>query len=257
MFTQQTKEKLLDLNLAGFIQVLDEVAANPSMATSLDINDVLGLMVDREFDQRDNRRFKRLMKAAKLRYPHACIENIDYQQPREFNQQQLRQLVSCQWIQQSHNLVLRGPTGVGKSFIACALGQQACRMGLSTRYFRTTRLNEQFRVAHADGSYQRLLSQLAKTQLLILDDWGIDQLNRQARQDILEVLEDRASRGSTLLTTQLPTEHWHEYIGDSTIADAICDRLLHRAYTISITGDSMRKTEPTLDSCRSARHSTS
>ena len=134
-----------------------------------------------------------------------------------------------------------GPTGTGKSYLACALGHQACQMALKVRYFRVSRLIEQLRLSHADGSYSRLLDQLAKFSLLILDDWGIDQLDRQARRDLLEVLEDRYAKSSTLITSQLPVENWHHFIGDDTIADAVCDRVLNNAYTIPIKGESMRK----------------
>lgn len=237
----QTKEKLNYLKLEGFLQVAEEIQQNPKQPV-LDMQEWLALMVDRELQLRDNRRLKRLITAAKLRYPNACFEDIAWDAVRKFNQKQLRQLSHCQWINQARNIILIGPTGVGKSYFACALGQQACRMQHSVRYFRMPRLIEILRIAHADGSYQRKLEQLAKTQLIILDDWGLDQLEREARRDMLEVLEDRVGNTATIITSQLPIEHWHQYIGDGTLADAICDRILHNSYQFNIKGDSMRKT---------------
>lgn len=244
MTIAQTKEKLSQLKLPGFMEVFNEQFNNPK-APTLTIDELLSLMVERELMLRHERKLHRLQKVAKLRYPNAAIEGIDYHQPRQFNQQQLRLLSQGDWIKHNHNLILMGPTGVGKTFIACALGDKACRQEHSVRYYRVSRLIENLRIAHVDGSYQRLLAQLAKVKLLILDDWGMDKLSRQARQDLLEVLEDRSGLQATLITTQLPADCWHNYIGDSTIADAICDRLLHDAYLITIEGDSMRKSKKT------------
>ena len=241
----QTKEKLNALKLEGFLQILEELQNNPNR-TVFDMQEWLTLMVDREVTLREGRRMSRLIKTAKLRYPTACFEDISWEASRTFNQKQLRELSHCQWISQFRNVILIGATGVGKSYFACALGQQACRMHYSVRYFRMPRLIELLSIAHADGSYQRKLEQLAKTQLLILDDWGLDQLEREARRDMLEVLEDRVGRTSTIITSQLPIDHWHQYIGDGTLADAICDRILHNAYKINITGESMRKTSANL-----------
>ena len=241
----QTKEKLHTLKLEGFIQVVEELHKQPN-APCLDMQEWLTLMVEREHQLRDNRRLTRLIKAAKLRYPNACFEDIDWQQSRQFNQAQLRQLSHCEWVKQARNVILLGPTGVGKSYFACALGQQACRMHYGVRYFRMPRLIESLHIAHADGSYQRKLEQLAKTPLLILDDWGLDQLEREARRDILEVLEDRVGRVSTIITSQLSVTHWHQFIGDGTLADAICDRVLNNAYTFDLKGESMRKVKSDL-----------
>ncbi len=238
MLIGQTKQKLSELKLPGFIQVLEETLVNPS---SLSAAEIIGLMADRELVNRQNRRQSRLLKKAKLRYPQASIENIDYQKTRTWNQQQYLSLTDCAFIRQNRNLVLTGPTGVGKSFLACSLGYQACRLFFSVRYFRVPRLLENLRIAHADGSHTLVLEQLSKTQLLILDDWGIDRLERQGRKDLLEILEDRYQRGSTIVTTQLPIELWADYIGDSTLSDGICDRLLSNAYQINLSGESMRK----------------
>lgn len=238
MLIAQTKQKLAELKLPGFIQVLEEILVNP---TPLTPSEIIGLMADRELINRQNKRLARLLKNAKFRYSQASIENIDYQKAREWNHQQYLALTDCAFINQYRNLILIGPTGVGKSFLACALGHQACRLLFNVRYFRLPRLLEDLRIAHADGSYTGILEQLSKARLLILDDWGIDQLERQGRKDLLEILEDRYQKGSTIITTQLPIELWADYIGDSTLADAICDRLLSNSYQIKLTGPSMRK----------------
>lgn len=245
MMTPQTKEKLTQLKLQSFIDVFDEIILNKTH--SLSLGEALTMMADRELLTRDNRRLKRLLKAAKLRYPSACVTQIDYQQSRKFEHERLRQLTQCEWVRQHRNVIFTGPAGVGKSYLACALGHQACQMAMTTQYYRVARLIETLRLSHADGSYSRLLDRLSKVQLLILDDWGIDQLDRQARRDLLEVLEDRYAKTATIITTQLPVDKWHQFIGDDTIADAICDRVINNAYTITITGESMRKVKNLTD----------
>ena len=239
MITQQTSEKLLKLKLSAFVEVCDDMANNNSYTLSLE--EALALMVDRELLQRQQRKQARLLKMAKLHFPQATLEDIDYRLPRQFNQQQFRSLASMDWLQKGRNIIFTGPTGVGKSHLACALGHLACRELFHTEYYRVPRLIEQLRLSHADGTYTRCLDAIAKKQLLILDDWGIDQLDRQARRDLLEVLEDRCGKASTIITTQLPIEHWHDYIGDGTIADAICDRVINQAYRFNMTGESVRK----------------
>ena len=244
---QQTIEKLQQLKLNGFIQIIDELETLTNQPLTVD--DILTLMVERECLIRQNKRLKRLMKNAKLRYPNACVENIHFQAKRELNQQQLRQLMQPQWIENARNIVFIGPTGVGKSYLACAFGQMACRHQYSVLYTRVARLLDKMRMARLDGSYQTLLNKIAKTHVLILDDWGLDQLEREARHDLLELLEDRVSNVATIITTQLPPDKWHAYIGDDTLADAICDRVLHSAYNIQIKGESMRKHIDSIDSC--------
>ena len=234
----ENKDKLMQLKLPAFVEVFDEIMANSSHNLSLE--ESLAMMVDRELILRDNRRLARLLKSAKLRYPSASIHNIDFSDRREFNKEQVRELTHCDWVQKMRNVILTGPTGSGKSYLACALGHQACQKGFRTKYFRVTRLIEQLRLSHADGSYTRLLEQLAKIDLLILDDWGIDQLDRQGRRDLLEVLEDRYAKSSTIITAQLPTDHWHNFIGDDTIADAVCDRVMSNSYRLTFKGDSLR-----------------
>lgn len=236
-----TKEQLHQLKLAAFIDVFEEIMANNYH--DLGLEEALDMMLQREIVIRDNKRLARLLKAAKLRYPNACIADIDYRQPRDFNKDQLKELTHCDWLRQSKNVILCGATGTGKSYFACAIGHQACQLGHKVRYLRVNRLTEQLRLSHADGSYGKTLEQFAKVPLLILDDWGIDQLDRQARRDLLEILEDRYARASTIIITQLPIDKWHHFIGDDTIADAVCDRIINNAYVLNIKGDSMRKNQ--------------
>ena len=236
-----TKEQLQALKLPAFIEVFNEISLNTQQSLSLE--ESLSMMVERETIQRDNKRLSRLLKAAKLRYPSACVSDIDYRQSRQFNHDQVRQLTHCEWIKEHKSVIFTGPAGTGKSYFACALAQQACQMRHKVRYLRVTRLVEQLRLSHADGSYGKILDQFAKLDLMILDDWGIDQLDRQSRRDLLEVLEDRYAKTSTIITTQLPLDKWHNFIGDDTIADAICDRIINNAYVIEINGESMRKSE--------------
>lgn len=237
----QTKEMLQQLKLPAFIEVFEEITQNHSHQLSLE--EALAMMTERELIFRDNKRLVRLLKAAKLRYPSASVSSIDYKQQREFNRDQVREFTHCEWMNKAKNIIFTGPTGSGKSYLACALGHQACLKGYKTRYFRVTRLIEQLRLSHADGSYTRMLEQISKIQLVILDDWGIDQLDRQARRDLLEVLEDRYGQSSTIITSQLPGDAWHNFIGDDTIADAVCDRVISNSYRIEIKGESMRKKE--------------
>ena len=244
MLQQPTLEKLRALKLTGMAEAFAQQLTQPQ-THDLSFDERLALLVDREILFRDNRRLTRLLKAAKLRQ-NACIEDLDHAHPRGLQRARMADLDSCNWIHAHHNLCITGPTGCGKTWIACALGNQACRRGLSTRYLRLPRLLEQLRIAHGDGSYARLMGQLAKTDLLILDDWGIQKIAAPQRNDLMEVIEDRHGLRSTLIASQLPVEHWHEYIGEATLADAILDRLLHNAHRLALNGESMRKTNPEL-----------
>jgi DNA replication protein DnaC len=245
MLKQHTREQLQALKLVGMLDALDQQQNQPT-THDLAFEERLALLVDREVLHRENRRLARLLKAAKLRID-ACVEEIDYRHPRGLQKSRMAQLASLDWIRQSLNLCLTGPTGCGKTWIACALGNQACRQGLSVRYMRLPTLLEQLRIAHGDGSYVRLMGQLLKTDLLILDDWGIQPLTRPQRNDLMEVIEDRHDRRSTLIASQLPIDHWHDYIGEATLADAILDRLLHGAHRLKLTGESMRKERAAVD----------
>lgn len=240
MLTQNTLDTLRRLKLTGMSDAFERQLAQPA-THDLAFEERLALLVDHEVLHRENRRLARLLKAARLRVP-ACVEDIDYRHPRGLERSRMASLASGDWIGQALNLCITGPTGCGKTWLACALGNQACRQGRSVRYLRVPRLFEQLRIAHGDGSYARLMGQLLKTDLLILDDWGMQKVTGPQRQDLMEVIEDRHGRGSTLIASQLPTEYWHEYIGAATLADAILDRLLHGAHRLNLKGESMRKT---------------
>ena len=198
------------------------------------------MLVDRELTSRDNRRLARLLKAAKLKF-NACVEDIDYRHPRGLQRSQMASLITGDWVRQRQNVLITGLTGCGKTWLACALANQACRQGMSTFYVRTTRLLEDLRIAHADGSYAKKLAQLAKLELLILDDFGLQKLSRAQAQDLLELIDDRHGARSLIITSQLSTDHWHDTLGDPTLADAILDRVLHNAHKILLDGESMRK----------------
>lgn len=245
MAHQHTIERLRTLRLTGMAEALTHQLAQPEIG-QLSFEERLALLVDEELLYRDNRRLTRLLKAAKLRQS-ACAEEIDYRHPRGIDRSYLTSLTHGHWIERKQNLCITGPTGTGKTWLACALGNQACRQGRSVRYFRVPRLFEQLRIAHGDGSYARLMNQLANTDLLILDDWGIQKLTAPQRNDLMEVIEDRNGLSSTLIASQLPVENWHDFIGEATLADAILDRLLHNAHRLPLKGDSMRKKQRKLD----------
>jgi len=245
MLNQQTRDQLAALKLTGMCEAFEQQLQQPD-THSLAFEERFALLVERELLYRDNRRLTRLLQLARLR-ENACVEDIDYKHRRGLKRQQMAALASTEWIHQAHNLVITGPTGCGKTWLACALGNQACRLGLSTRYLRVPRLFEKLRIAHGDGSYPRLMRTLAKTQLLILDDWGIQKMTPPQRGDLMEIIEERHHRRATLIASQLPTEHWHEYLGEPTLADAILDRLLHNAHRLTLTGESMRKKHALVD----------
>ena len=247
MLHQHTLEKLHQLRLTGMAAAFEQQLAQPA-SQELSFEERFGLLLDQEILYRDNRRLARLLKAAKLRVG-ACVEDIDYRHPRGIDRPFMSALASCQWVQRHQNLCITGPSGSGKTWLACALGHQACRQGLSVRYVRLPRLFETLRIAHGDGSYPRLMNQLAKTDLIILDDWGLQKIAATQRNDLMEVIEDRYGLRATLIAGQLPIEHWHEYIGEATLADAILDRLLHNAHRLPLKGESLRKRQQeTLDS---------
>lgn len=239
MLPNPTLQQLRQMRLHGMADALEEQLSTTA-AHALDFEERLALLVDRERTSRDNRRMAQLLKQARLRLP-AAIEDLDLRASRALDRSLLLRLAGCDWIRACHNLLITGPTGTGKSWIACALGQAACRQGLSVRYFRLSRLLGDLVLAHADGSYGRFLQQLARTQMLILDDWGMAALKDQERRDVLEILDDRYGRSATLVTSQLPVDHWHEIVGDPTFGDAILDRLIHNAYRVPLKGGSMRK----------------
>lgn len=239
MLIQQTLERLHELRLTGMAQALQDQLAMTD-AAKLSFEDRLALLLERETTFRDDRRLTRLLQVAKLHIP-ACVEDLDFRSPRGLDRSLVLRLASGQWIREHDNVLISGATGTGKSYIACAFGHSACRLGLTTRYFRFSRLLSQLALARADGSYPKLLDRLAKTQLLVLDDFGLAPLSDPERRDLLEVLDDRYSQRATLVTSQLPFDHWHDVLGDATFADAILDRLVHNAHRITLKGPSMRR----------------
>lgn len=232
--------QLNSLRLTGMVDALKQQQDQPTTYSELGFLERLSLLINSELTVRDQRKISRLLKVAKLRIS-AHPTDVDYGVQRGLSKDMVAQLLSFDWVTQHRNILIEGPTGTGKTYLACVLGQAACERGISVRYLRTSRLFDMLAVGHADGSYGNLLNQLQKTQILIMDDWGLEILKRAQRTDLLEVLEDRHDRGSTIITSQLPTSHWHEVIGDPTLADAILDRLLHNAHKVVLKGESMRK----------------
>ena len=240
MLKHPTLDKLHALKLTGMAAALADQSATPDI-TDLSFEERLGLLVDREMTERDNRRMSSRLRRAKLRHA-AILEDIDYRNSRGLDKGLVQSLASCQWVKEHLNALITGPTGVGKTWLACALAHKACREGYTAQYVRLTRLLRELTIAKGDGQYSKLLTSLAKVDVLILDDWGMQKITAQQRQDLMEVIEDRHGRGSTLIASQLPTEHWHDYIGSATLADAIMDRLLHGAHRLNLKGESLRKT---------------
>jgi DNA replication protein DnaC len=227
MLTEPTIDKLRGMRLGTMADAWLSQREQPKVH-ELDFDTRFGLLVDAEHLSRDNKRLARALRAAKLRLPNACIEDI-------------RQLGTCTWIASHANVIITGATGTGKSYLACALAQQACRSGYRVSYRRMPRLIEELALAHADGTYTRLLGRLAKVDVLVLDDWGIAPLRDQERRDMLEIVEDRHGARATIITSQLPVENWHDYVGDPTIADALLDRVVHTAHRIKLKGPTRRK----------------
>lgn len=242
MLNEPTMEKLKSLKLIAMATAWAEQQQSPDLA-KLSFDERLGLLVDAEWLYRENARLERYLRDAKLRLSSACVEDVDYSPRRELDKAVVRQLATCRWVQEHQNVVVTGATGTGKTYLACALAQQACRKGFRAVYRRASRLFDELTLAHADGTYGRVLAKLARADLLILDDWGLAPPNDQERRDLLEVLEDRYGNRSTLITSQLPPAKWHDHLGDPTIADAICDRVLHNAHRLVLKGPSRRKEE--------------
>jgi DNA replication protein DnaC len=239
MLNHPTLDKLQDLRFTGMAKALTEQMALPDI-DDLSFEERLGLLVDREVTEREDRRLTTRLRQAKLKQ-NACIEDIDFKQPRGLDKSLVLDLAQCQWIKKHLNLLITGPTGVGKTWVACALAHKACREGFTSLYLRLPRLLQELPIAKGDGTYTRLMKRLAKVDVLILDDWGLSKLIAEQRRDLLEILEDRHDTRSTIVTSQLPLDQWHHIIGDPTLADAILDRLVHNAYKINLKGESMRK----------------
>jgi len=243
MLNQATLDKLHAMKMSALAEAFQKQIGSPHHA-ALSFEERVGMLIDSEWTYREQRKLSRRLKTAHLRYP-ASIEDIDFKAHRGLDRQVVLALATCGWIRDHQNLILVGPTGIGKSFLACAFAERACRSSFSSYYVRAPRLLHDLSVARADGSYTRLLARLAKTDLLAIDDWLLAPLKDPERRDLLEVIEDRYERASTLITSQLPVKSWHEAIGEPTVADAICDRLVHCAHKIELRGPSLREKRST------------
>jgi DNA replication protein DnaC len=252
MLTNPTLGQMQALGLPGMAAAYRDMADQPN-AEELTREEWLGLMLDREASLRADRRLTNRLRAARLRFAEAAIEDIDFTTPRGLDRRTVMALAQGDWLKARDNLIVTGHTGTGKTWLACAFGRQAARQDHSVFYVRTPRLLEDLAMARLDGRFPRLVDKLAKVQLLILDDWGTHRFTDQQRLDLLEICEERYRRRSTLITAQVPVVQWHDLIGQATIADAILDRIVHNAYRITLTGESMRKTKTSADLTK--RHS--
>jgi DNA replication protein DnaC len=246
MLQEPTVEKLYAMRLGTMAEAWKQQMQDAKIGT-LSFDERFALLVDAEHLARDNRKLGRLLKDAQLRLPNACVEDVDLSAARGLDKAMVRQLATCSWVNDHLNILLSGPTGVGKSYVACALGQSACRKALRVLYRRVPRLLDELALARAEGLHAKLLGKLARFDVLVLDDWGLGALKEPQRHDLLEVVEDRYGCSSSIVTSQLPISKWHEWIGDPSLADAILDRLVNNAYKIDLKGNSRRreKTETT------------
>lgn len=240
MLNEPTLDKLKELRLGALAEAWLAQQADPESA-SLGFDERLGLLVDAEWSARHNKRLSRNLREAKLKFPNACIEDVDFPPRRQLDKTVIRQLATCSWIENHQSIVITGATGVGKTYLACALAQHAIRKNYRAAYRRLSRLFDELALARADGSYVRLLAQLARTDVLVLDDWGMTPIREAERRDLNEIMEDRWGNRSTIVTSQIPIAKWHDHIGDPTTADAVCDRILNNAQRIVLKGPSRRK----------------
>jgi DNA replication protein DnaC len=243
MMMHTTLAQLRTLKLDGLATGLEEQLTLPSMA-AMTFEERFALLVDREVHCRSDRKLLRLLKNARLKFGQATIEDIDTRPGRGIERREVMSLALSDWVTSGHSVLITGKTGVGKSWLACALAQYACRQGHSAIYLRVPRLQEELRIRHASGVFAKWLVQLANTDVLVLDDWAMAAIDAATRSDLLEIIDDRAARKATIITSQLPIEHWHAWIGDATIADAILDRIMQRNHRLTLTGDSMRHPKP-------------
>lgn len=244
MLAHPTLDKLHQLKFLGMATALNE-QLDATDIDALSFDERFALLVDRELTYRDNQRMSSRLRRAKLRH-NACLEDIDYRHARALDKSLMLSFATCRWLKERLNILITGPTGIGKTWLACALAHQACREGFSVLYLRLPRLLQDIAIARGDGRYPKLLAALAKTDLLVLDDWGLARFTADNQRDLLEILEDRYAARSTLVTSQIPIEKWHDILGDPTFADAILDRLVHNAYKLKLKGASMRKDQPRL-----------
>lgn len=240
MLNNATLDKLRSLKLTGMADEFSEQLKKPM--SDLDFETRLGLLIEREWYLRENRRLTRILRHADFKQ-QACVEDINYQHPRKMNKEVAKELIKCQWIRNHLNLLITGPTGCGKTWLACAFSHRACLIGLTAKYYRLPRLWSKLKIAKIDGTYAKLLSEIAKIDVIILDDWGIVSPDEEQRRDLLEILDDRYQKKSTIITSQLPIPHWHEHLNDATIADAILDRLIHNSIKMELSGSSLRETQ--------------
>jgi DNA replication protein DnaC len=240
MMMNTTLDQLRTLKLDGLVIALEEQLAQPG-TSDMSFEERLTMLVDREVHYRLDRRQQRLLKQAKLRYAQAAIEDFDARPGRGIDRSAVMGLALGNWVETGQSILISGPTGAGKSWLACALAQHACRRGHSAHYQRVPRMQEELTIRHGSGAFGKWLIQLAKTDVLLLDDWGMGAIEASMRSDLLEIIDDRAANRATIITSQLPIEHWHAWIGDATIADAILDRLMQRHHRIELTGDSLRQ----------------
>ena len=246
MMNEPTLEKLRAMRLEGMAASWLEQQKDTA-STKLAFDERFGMVVDAEWLHRENKRLGRALKEAKLKLSQACVEDIDYPARRELDKAVVRQLSSCRWVQEHQAVLITGATGTGKTYVACALAQQACRKGFRAVYRRASRLFDELRIAHADGSYVRVLTRLARVDVLIIDDFAIAPVSDEERRHLLELLEDRYGTRSTIVTSQLAPNDWHDYLADPTLADAICDRIVHHAHRLVLKGPSRRKEKLTAE----------